>query len=118
MKFKHRRLLLQWSPGSVFISWMKRVRFKKYENVSLYKILRLFAQNLVNDEIMDRANGVAYNFILAVFPAIIFLFTLIPYITPFFPDITHESILQFMGDLMPSSMFEVISPTVMDIVSN
>ncbi|HEY3403517.1 MAG TPA: YihY/virulence factor BrkB family protein [Ohtaekwangia sp.] len=118
MKYKHKRLILKWYPGMYLISWMKKVRFSKYENVSLYKILRLFGQNLVNDEIMDRANGVAYNFILAVFPAIIFLFTLIPYITPFFPDITHESILQFMGDLMPTSMFEVVSPTVMDIVSN
>jgi len=118
MRYKHKRFILQWNPGRFAIAWMKRVRFKKYENVSLYKILRLFAQNLVNDEIMDRANGVAYNFILAVFPAIIFLFTLIPYLTPLFPDITHESILKFMGDLMPASMFEVISPTVMDIVSN
>lgn len=118
MKYKHKRLLFQWNPGRFLITWLKKVRFKKYENVSLYKILRLFIQNLMDDEIMDRANGVAYNFILAVFPAIIFLFTLIPYITPFFPDITHDSILTFMGELMPASMFDVISPTVMDIVSN
>jgi membrane protein len=97
---------------------MKKVRFKKYENVSLYKIVKLFFYNLMDDEIMDRANGVAYNFILAIFPAIIFLFTLIPYITPLFPDITYQSILEFMGDVMPPSMFEIVSPTVMDIVSN
>src|SRR6187402_3256702 len=102
MKFKHRRLLLQWSPGSVFISWMKRVRFSKYENVSLYKIFRLFLQNLTDDEIMDRANGVAYNFILAVFPAIIFLFTLIPYISSFFPDVNTQSIMNFLGEMLPS----------------
>jgi membrane protein len=118
MRFKHKRLLLQWSPGSMFISWMKRVRFSKYENVSLYKIFRLFLQNLTDDEIMDRANGVAYNFILAVFPAIIFLFTLIPYISNFFPDVNTQSIMNFLGEMLPSSMYDVISPTVLDIVSN
>lgn len=97
---------------------MKKVRFAKYENVSLYKIFNLFLRNLLDDEILDRANGVAYNFILAVFPAIIFLFTLIPYVTTFFPRVTTESIMVFLGELMPSSMYEVVSPTVLDIVSN
>jgi membrane protein len=118
MKYKHKRLLLQWNPGRVFITWMKRVRFSKYENVSLYKIFRLFIQNLMDDEILDRANGVAYNFILAVFPAIIFLFTLIPYINNFFSDVSTESIMNRLGEILPHSMFEVISPTVLDIVSN
>lgn len=118
MKYKHKRLLLQWNPGRIFIGWLKRVRFEKYENVSLYKILKLFLQNLMDDEIMDRANGVAFNFILAIFPAVIFLFTLIPYITPFFPGISHDSIMAFLGGLMPPSIFEVVSPTVNDIVSN
>jgi len=118
MKYKHKRLLLQWNPGRFFISWMKKVRFKKYENVSLYKIFRLFLQNLMDDEILDRANGVAYNFILAVFPAIIFLFTLIPYISNFFPDVNAQGIMAFLGDVMPKSMYDVISPTVLDIVGN
>jgi membrane protein len=118
MKYKHRRLILRWNPGRFLITWMKKVRFSKYENISLYKIFHLFLKNLRDDEILDRANGVAYNFILAVFPAIIFLFTLIPYITSLFPRVTVQSIMEFLGALMPSSMYEVISPTVLDIVSN
>src|SRR6188768_1020349 len=118
MRYKHRRFILQWTPGMFLIAWLKRVRFNKYENVSLYKIMKLFFQNLMDDEIMDRANGVAFNFILAIFPAIIFLFTLIPNVTPFFPDISQESILSLLGENMPASMFDVIAPTVKDIVGN
>ena len=118
MKYKYRRLLLRWNPFRLLFTWMKKVRFKKYENVSLYKIFNLFLKNLLDDEILDRANGVAYNFILAVFPAIIFLFTLIPYITLLFPRINAQSIMEFLGALMPPSMYDVISPTVLDIVSN
>jgi membrane protein len=72
---------------------------------------------MLDDEILDRANGVAFNFILAIFPGVIFLFTMIPYVTNFFPEINTESIMQFMGDQMPPSMFEAISPTIHDIIS-
>ncbi|WP_276367694.1 YihY/virulence factor BrkB family protein [Chryseolinea sp. H1M3-3] len=118
MKYKYKRLILQWNPGRVVINWLKKVRFKKYENVSLYKILKIFLRNLLNDDIGDRANSVAFNFILAIFPAIIFLFTLIPYVTQFFPEINTESIMEFLGQQIPPSMFEVVSSTVQDIVSN
>ncbi|AYB30766.1 YihY/virulence factor BrkB family protein [Chryseolinea soli] len=118
MKFKYKRLLLQWNPGWLLFTWLKKVRFKKHENVSLYKILKIFLKNLTDDEILDRANGVAFNFILAIFPAIIFLFTLIPYVTDYFPEINTNSIMDFVGEQIPPSMFEVISSTVLDIVSN
>ena len=118
MKYKYRRLILQWNPGMLVINWLKKVRFEKYENVSLYKIIKIFLRNLLNDDILDRANGVAFNFILAIFPAVIFLFTLIPYVTVYFPGINSESIMEFMGQQIPPSMFEVVSTTVHDIISN
>ncbi len=116
MKYSHKRIILQWSPGRIVISWLKKVRFSSLENVSLYKILRIFLNNLMDDEILDRANGVAFNFILAIFPAIIFLFTLIPYVTVFFPEINTGSIMQFLGDQIPASMYEVMSSTLTDII--
>jgi membrane protein len=118
MKYSHKRFILRWSPATLLIGWLKKVRFKKYENVSLYKIIKLFLKNLTDDEILDRANGVAYNFLLAIFPGIIFLFTLIPYVTPFFPEVNKENIMSFMVGQMPTSMYDVISSTVLDIVSN
>lgn len=123
MKYKHKRLILQWNPARLVLVWMKNIRFSNHEDVSLYRIVRRFLHNLQDDEIMDRANGVAFNFILAIFPAIIFLFTLIPYITPYFPEINRESILGFLEELaksgfMPPNMYEVASSTILDIVSN
>lgn len=118
MKYKHRRVILRFTPIYILFRWLKKIRFHKHENVSLYKLLKLFFKNLEEDEILDRANGVSYNFILAVFPAIIFLFTLIPYVTAYFPEINNESIMAFLSDLIPKSMFDVISSTMLDILSN
>jgi len=107
----------------MMLAWMKNIRFARHEDVSLYRIVKRFLHNLQDDEIMDRANGVAFNFILAIFPAIIFLFTLIPYVTRYFPEINRESIMDFLQGLaesgfMPPSLYETASTTILDIVSN
>jgi membrane protein len=117
MRYKHKKLLLRLNPVWLLIDWMRRIRFSRHEDVSLYKIVKKFLKNLSDDEIMDRANGVAFNFILAIFPAIIFLFTLIPYVSNYFPSINRESILELLK-LMPPRMYEVASSTIIDIVSN
>lgn len=97
---------------------MKRIRFRQYHNLSLYTFLRIFWRNIQEDEIIDRANGVAFNFIVAIFPFVIFLFTLIPYISAYFPEINKDSILSFLGQLMPPSIYVVVADTIVDIVSN
>lgn len=94
---------------------MKRIRLPG-DHLTLYKFIKIFAANLEKDEIMDRANSVAYNFVLAIFPTVIFLFTLIPYISAYFPEIDTANIMRFLSDYLPQSMYDVISSTVMDIL--
>lgn len=118
MKYKYKRYFFQWTPGLFLIHWMRKIKFKRWDNVSLYKIIKLFVRDLTENEILIRANGVAFSFILAIFPAIIFLFTLIPYVTQYIPEVNTESIMQFLAEMMPSSMYDVIASTVKDIISN
>lgn len=117
MKYKYKKYLLQLTQAQIFIAWMKRIRFKRFDNVSLYEIVKTLLKNLQQDEILDRANGVAFNFILAIFPAVIFLFTLIPYVSDYVPYINTQSIMEFLSEQLPPSMFEVIESTVLDMVS-
>ncbi len=97
-----------------------RIRMKKIrmpgEHLSFYKFSKIFVKNLQQDEIMDRANGVSYNFVLAIFPTIIFMFTLIPYIAAYFPTLGQDNIMRFLGEYVPPSMFEVMSSTLRDIL--
>lgn len=118
MKYKFKRYFFSWSPSHLVIQWMRKIKFKKWDNVSLYKLVKLFIYNLQEDEILNRANSVAYSFMLAIFPAIIFLFTLIPYFTNYIPSINTDSIMQFLSTMMPPSMYDVIDVTVRDILSN
>ncbi len=118
MKYVTRKRILKFTSARTGRSWLKKIKFKKYDNLSLYKFLKIFGHNISEDEIGDRANGVSFNFILATFPAIIFLFTLIPYISAYFPDITTETIMNFAKEAVPASMYDSVASTVFDIVNN
>lgn len=97
---------------------LKRIKFKRYEGLTLYEVIVVFKDKITKDDIIDRANGVAFNFTLSVFPGIIFLFTLTPYIHQVVPEISMVSILNFLEEIMPQSMYETVRSTVEDIVSN
>ncbi len=117
MKYVTRKRILQFGTARATRHWLKKIKFKRHDNLSLYKFLKIFIFNINEDEIMDRANGVAYNFILATFPAIIFLFTLIPYISIYFPEITTQTIMGFLQDATPPNMYAAASSTILDIIS-
>lgn len=99
------------------VSLLKRVTFYRGE-VSLYRIVKIFIDKMTNDEILERASGVAFSFTVAIFPAIIFLFTLTAYINNFVPEVNSESIMAFIAQIMPESMFVTVEHTVMDIIGN
>jgi membrane protein len=118
MNYPIRKRILHFPYARSLRAWLKRVKIKGGDHLSLYNFFKIFAANVEKDEIMDRANGVAYNFVLAIFPTVIFLFTLIPYLTEYFPTINQDNIMRFLSDFMPASMFEVVSSTVLDIIHN
>lgn len=82
--------------------------------VSIYDILANLVQNNRKYDIDQRASAVAYSLTLASFPAIIFLFTLIPYIP--IEDLDKE-IMVMLKDVMPRGTYEDADQTIMDILS-
>ena len=94
-------------------SWMKRIYFTDRE-LSLYLIVAIFFKKLNNNDLPIKASAVAFSFTLAIFPAILFVFTLVPYLP--IQDL-REQIFTFLDELSPNSMNETIRETVVDIIS-
>lgn len=96
---------------------LKQLAFRKMSKTSTtttLDFLILFFKKIQEDNISSKANGMAFNFMMAIFPGIIFLFTLIPY----FPiDDLQDQILTFMEGAMPSSIYELLQETISDIIS-
>lgn len=95
---------------------LKQLAFRKMSMTSTTTLdfLILFFKKIQEDNISSKANGMAFNFMMAIFPGIIFLFTLIPY----FPvENLQEQILSFMENAMPSTIYELLRETISDIIS-
>lgn len=97
-----------------------RVIFKRIylvgKTISYYSVFKIFKNKLIEDEIFERSLAVAFSFTIASFPLIIFLFTLLPYINAWVPEIDSEKILIFLQNIMPSDMFSITKNTILDLV--
>lgn len=62
-----------------------------------------------------RANAISYSFIIAFVPAVLFLFTLIPYIP--IADL-HESLMKTLQEVIPDEAFILLQSTIEDIITN
>ncbi|MFD2786056.1 YihY/virulence factor BrkB family protein [Hymenobacter rubripertinctus] len=95
------------------IVFLKRLRFAR-GRASVYDVVAQLLQEIKLDGIAKRASYMAFNFTIAIFPTIIFLFTLIPWIPV--PNLDVD-ILQFLSDLIPREMYRAISGTIEDVVT-
>ena len=82
--------------------------------VSLYDILVNLIRSNRKYDIDQRASAVAYSLTLALFPAVIFLFTLIPYIPI---ENLDQQIMGLLRENIPSGIYEDADQTIMDIIS-
>lgn len=84
-----------------------------FDGMPLYDVLTFFIKGLSKGALTLRAAAFTYNSFLAIFPAIIFFFTIIPYIPiPNFQD----NLLALLRDLIPQAAYETVETTVFDIV--
>jgi membrane protein len=72
-----------------------------------------FFRQLYNEDLNMRSSALAFSFFIALFPAIIFLFTLIPYIPI---DDTKDEVLKFFEQILDKSTYQTIKYTINDIL--
>lgn len=90
-----------------------KVRYGE-KQVSLHDTLTLFFYHIRSEDIDTKASSVAFKFTLAIFPATIFLFTLVPYIPI---EGLSTSVLEFIERSIPEQFYDVLHPTLVDIAT-
>lgn len=85
-----------------------------FYGMPLYDVLVFFFRGLFRGVLTYRAAAIAYNFFLALVPLVLFLFTLIPYVTS---ESLQGSLLDIMDQLIPSNIFTEVQSTIVEIIS-
>ncbi|MFD2933893.1 YihY/virulence factor BrkB family protein [Spirosoma flavum] len=83
--------------------------------ITWYAFLKKMVSQIADNNTSERAASVSYSLILAIFPTVIFFFTLIPFIT-FIPNL-EEQIMGFFRELLPGDTFSTVDTTLRDIIS-
>jgi len=81
------------------IEWAKNTTLPGFDGVPLYHALTFVYKEAMKDDIMMRAKAMSFSFFLAIFPGIIFLLTLIPYLP--FTEFYVETWKSSLSNLLP-----------------
>lgn len=95
---------------------LKKIHFGDPDK-NLYEVGRIFLIQLQKDDIIERAGSMAFSYTIALFPMILFLLNLIPYLQDLFPYVTTQNILTFIQEILPEEIYSQSEGTIMDIVS-
>lgn len=94
--------------------WGKSVVLPGFSGVSIYDAMNLFVRALFFGALPQRAASIAFSFFLAIFPTILFFFTVIPYLPI---KNLNEKVLNLLSETIPPSIFSLIAELVTDITS-
>jgi membrane protein len=106
--------ILHWKPVSVLVDFSKKIVLPGFDRLPLFEVITFFIRGLQKGSLTTRAAALAFNFFLAIFPGLIFLFTLIPYIP--IDDFQYQ-LLHLMEDVLPYNAYESLKLTIEDLVT-
>lgn len=70
------------------IQWLyrilKKVQLPGFEGLSVYDLLEMYVMGVVRGALSTRASSIAFSLFLALFPLLIFMLTLVPFLISFF----------------------------------
>jgi membrane protein len=93
----------------------KLVILPGFNGLSLYDLLEIYITGIIEGTFSSRASSIAYNFFVALFPFILFIMNLIPYIPI---EGFQTRFLIFIEELLPPQTADFFYPTIADIAVN
>ncbi len=111
---KFESFLANLKPVKYLVKWSKEIILPGFRGLCLYDVLKFFFSQVNRIGMRDRASSIAFNFIMAIPAAAIFIFTLIPYF-PIAKNMQDE-LFSFIQDVLPNSESrELIMTTMLDL---
>jgi membrane protein len=115
MKIKLLRLFSKIPLLETLFQFVKSIKLPGFQGLPLYDVFNFFYRRLNESELQTRARSIAFSLFLALFPTIIFLFTLIPYVPI---ENFQIQVLLLLKEFLPTSTYDAAYTTIEDIVSH
>jgi membrane protein len=92
----------------------QNVTLPLFDGLSLYDVAIFFWKGIYEGAVTSRAASISFSFFLALFPGVIFVFTLIPFIPV---DGFQHELFRLLRDVLPPNSFDAAFSTITDILT-
>lgn len=86
-----------------FIRLLKKIRLPALEGLTLYYFLRLYVKGIIKGAVTSRASAIAFSFFTAIFPFLLFIIIIIPYIPV---EGFEQEFNEFLNSILPPQTSE------------
>lgn len=91
----------------------QKIYLPKFKGLTLYDLLKTYFFGIIEGTFSSRAGSIAFSFFMALFPFILFLLNLIPYL-----PIEPYHFVEFIDDVLPKDTASFFMPVILDIIDN
>jgi membrane protein len=110
------RFLLRFKFYHSFTSWAQSIKPAGFGGLSLHAVVVFFVEEFLTGTLVNKASSLAYSFMLAIFPATIFMFTLIPYIPI---HNFQQNLIDLISLVLPNQKAtQFFNSNIVDIIKN
>jgi len=96
-------------------SYLRKISFAGFGDNSVYEVGKYFILSIQKEGIRLRSSSMAFSFFLSIFPSILFVLNLLPFIP--IPGLKKE-IFNQLDYLLPAESYHTLESTVVNILEN
>lgn len=96
--------------------WFNQLKLPGFEGFTLYDLLSLYTIGILKGTFSTRAGSIAFSFFMAIFPFLLFVLNLIPFV--WFIDNFQQELLNYLEDLLPPQTSGLFQDIFYDIANN
>jgi membrane protein len=89
------------------------------QRIPLSLLVKILFQKVTAPNLHQQASSIAFAFSLSLFPTLLFVFSLIPFVSTWVgvPKLSVV-VLDLIKEIIPKGIFEFITPTIVDVLDN
>ena len=98
---------------NLLVRFFKTIKLPGFEGLSSYDLLELYGVGIVKGALTTRASAIAFNFFTAIFPFLLFVIVVMPYIGEGF----QEDLRDFLDSILPPQTSDFFNQNIFENIN-
>lgn len=100
---------------NLIVRLLKKIKLPGFEGLSIYDLFEMYTIGIVKGALTSRAGAIAFSFFTAIFPFLIFVLILIPYVPV---ENFHDDFMTFLDSFLPPNTSEFFFKNIFEDIES